>query len=335
MVLKGAVSYQYGPEHFRFGFAFIHRQTGRRPINQEKQPTDTSPSYLYYNLFFLLFTLSVVLVPDTAIAPVRQFLSSLFAPLSSSAVAIRKTEPDPRSTGDIREGNSGGDQDLRAELIKSRLEIMNLRSMLNMQEELRRLDVSRLPYIYITEILSIGETNPWRRTIQIDRGFGNTGSKPKIVNGLAVTYGRQLIGRTHEVGRRTSRIQLITDPDFSLRVLVLPPEANLSRDNEEYDRPKVFLSRRTGILQGNGSRSLDLNHILSSVSVENGWDVISAGGRGTPMPRGLLVGKVQEVSDQYGQFLKIRVRPSVHIQKIRNLMVLRPRGTRSRNPGKR
>ncbi len=221
------------------------------------------------------------------------------------------------------------DGELRARLIESRLEVMKLRSMLNMREELQRLDTGKLPHMYLTRIQSIGDTNPWRETIVIDRGHGNTGSKPRLIKGLAVTYGRQLIGRIQEVGRRTSRVQLVTDPNFSMRVIALPPNADLQKEREEYNRPKVYLSKRTGILEGTGSRTMNLNHILSSVSVEEDWEVISAGGRGNPMPRGLLLGRVNQVSDQYGQFLRIRVKPSVNIEKIRNLMVLRPKKTKN------
>lgn len=301
---------------------------GSRPINQEKQPKDSSPTYLYYNLFFLLFTLSVLLVPQSITGHVRQFFTSLLVPVSKSAEVRRDRGPTYKPREDAS-GAQQSDSDLRARLIESRLEVMKLRSMLNMREELQRLDTRRLPYMYLTRIQSIGDTNPWRKTIVIDRGHGNTGSKPRIIEGLAVTYGRQLIGRVHEVGRRTSRVQLVTDPNFSMRVIALPPNAELERDSEEYDRPKVYLSKRTGILEGTGSRTMDLNHILASVSVEKDWEVISAGGRGNPMPRGLLLGRVDKVSDQYGQFLRISVKPSVNIEKIRNLMVLRPRRTRN------
>ncbi len=283
---------------------------------------------------FILFALFILFLPLSITGTVRQYVYSWFQPIAGSAETaagaadgIVDDEPGRDDPGT----NDGREKEMRSRLIEARLEIMELRNLLNMRNELRRLELRRVPYIYLTRILSIGESSPWRRSITIDRGEQQPMDKPGLIPGLALTTGRRMIGRVTEVGPHTSRVQLITDPDFRLKVIALPPDGKIPEEGKQFPNPSVYLHQRTGIIEGTGGGTLKLTEVLASVFIKTGWEVISAGEPDDPIPRGLLLGTVQTVSETHGQFKKIVVRPSFQIRDVRTAMVLRPRGSVAQN----
>ncbi len=279
---------------------------------------------------FLVFALSLLFLPLSFSSTARKYLLSWFMPVAESAretgrSARALTAPDPKKN-EARE-RTGRLQEMRSRLLEARLEIMELRNLLGMRNELRRLRLRRTPYVYLTRILSIGESNPWRESVTIDRGRTSSVGKPELIPGLALTRGRRMIGRIVEVGASSSRVQLITDPDFRLNVITLPPGGDVPEKRGQFQDPSVYLRQRTGILKGAGNGTLEVTEVLASVFVKSGWDVITAGEADDPIPRGLLIGTVRDVSSSQGLFKKILVRPAMDVQDLRNAMILRPRGS--------
>jgi rod shape-determining protein MreC len=105
----------------------------------------------------------------------------------------------------------------------------------------------------------------------------NAGAKDGVVKGQAVITGDGLIGRITGLGRRSSRILLITDINSRIPVL-------------------VERQRMRGILAGDNSDQPRLIHLSPGATVVLG-DRIVTSGHGGAFPPGLPIGIVSSVSD--------------------------------------
>jgi rod shape-determining protein MreC len=133
--------------------------------------------------------------------------------------------------------------------------------------------------------------------IYIDRG-----SDDGIRTDRPVVSGDGIVGRTILVSRRQSQVQLITNPDASVGVML--------------DR-----TRTPGVLRGSGDFLLDLNYIGNSEQVENGDVVLSSGLDGI-YPRGLAIGKVVDSRKGKGVFRSIKVQPYMDFMRIEEVSVM-------------
>jgi rod shape-determining protein MreC len=133
--------------------------------------------------------------------------------------------------------------------------------------------------------------------IYIDRGF-----KDGVRNDKPVISGDGIVGRTVLVSRYQSQVQLITNPDASLGVM-------LER------------TRTPGVLRGSGDFLLDLNYIGNSEQVENGDVVLSSGLDGI-FPKGLAIGKVVDVRKGKGVFRSIKVQPYLDFMRVEEVSVI-------------
>ena len=105
----------------------------------------------------------------------------------------------------------------------------------------------------------------------------NAGARDGVVKGQAVITGDGLIGRITGVGRRSSRILLITDINSRIPVL-------------------VEQQRTRGILGGDNSNQLRLIHLPPGATVMPGARIVTSG-HGGAFPPGLPIGVVTSVSD--------------------------------------
>lgn len=133
--------------------------------------------------------------------------------------------------------------------------------------------------------------------IYIDRGAGDG-----VRNDRAVISGDGIVGRTVLVSRSQSQVQLITNPDASVGVM-------LER------------TRTPGVLRGSGDFLLDLNYIANSEQVENGDVVLSSGLDGI-FPKGLAIGKVVDVRKGKGVFRAIKVQPHIDFMRVEEVSVI-------------
>ena len=105
----------------------------------------------------------------------------------------------------------------------------------------------------------------------------NAGARDGVVKGQAVITGDGLIGRITGVGRRSSRILLITDINSRIPVL-------------------VERQRTRGILAGDNSDQPRLIHLSPGATVMPGARIVTSG-HGGAFPPGLPIGVVSSVSD--------------------------------------
>ena len=114
--------------------------------------------------------------------------------------------------------------------------------------------------------------------------------------------GSGVLGRVVVVSPNGSQVQLITNSDASVGVMV--------------DR-----TRSPGVLSGNGSFLLDLRYMSNNEPVETG-DLIVTSGLDGIYPKGIPIGKVVESYKGKSAFREIRVEPLAQLVRVEEVVIL-------------
>ncbi len=117
-----------------------------------------------------------------------------------------------------------------------------------------------------------------------------------------VISGHGIVGRTVLVTKHQSQVQLISNPDASVGVM-------------------LESSRTPGVLKGIGDFVMALDYIGNSEPVENG-DVVLTSGMDGIYPKGLAIGKVVESQKGKGVFRTIKVQPYIDFMRIEEVSVI-------------
>lgn len=142
------------------------------------------------------------------------------------------------------------------------------------------------------------QPDSYRQFITINRG-----SKDGIAKGMAVTGGGILVGLISDVSPTSSKIVLVTDPEFRLAV----------RDDE---------TGAEGILSGQLGSGLVMDQISQTDTVKAG-DSLTSAGIGGEVPRGLYVGQVQSVNTrQNAVFQSAQVTTTLRANHLRFVFVV-------------
>src|SRR5207237_1271649 len=138
------------------------------------------------------------------------------------------------------------------------------------------------------------------KSIVIDRG-----SAAGIDVDDAVVNANGLIGRVVLTTKDMAKVQLVTDNNASVGVL-------------------IERTRRQGVLRGDGSGSAQLFDIPSLADVQPGDNVLTAGIDGI-YPKGIPVGVIVKADKGQELFKTIVVKPSVDFGSIEEVIVLHTR----------
>ncbi|MEA3375230.1 MAG: rod shape-determining protein MreC [Chloroflexota bacterium] len=143
------------------------------------------------------------------------------------------------------------------------------------------------------------ETNPYLRYITI-----NVGAQQGADVGMSVVSGGAgLVGRIMEVGPRTAKVQLLSDPDSAVAGL-------------------LQTTRATGLVVGQADGTLQMQYIPQEAEVSVG-DIVLSSGLGGLMPKGLVIGQVTEVQRrEYETFQTATVRPAVDFTRLELALVV-------------
>ena len=133
--------------------------------------------------------------------------------------------------------------------------------------------------------------------VYIDRG---TDDGVKV--NTPVLAATAVVGRTILVSRFNSQVQLITNNDASLGVM-------------------IERTRSPGVLTGSGQPVLNLDYIANSEQVEIDDIVVTSGLDGL-FPKGLRVGKVVQSQKGKAAFRVIRVEPFADLLRLEEVLVL-------------
>jgi len=143
------------------------------------------------------------------------------------------------------------------------------------------------------------EPNPYLRYVTI-----NVGAQQGADVGMSVVSGGAgLVGRITEVGPRTAKVQLLSDPESSVAAL-------------------LQTTRATGLVVGQPDGSLQMRYIPQEEEVATG-DIVLTSGLGGLMPKGLVIGQVTEVQQrEYETFQTATVRPAVDFTRLELALVI-------------
>lgn len=143
------------------------------------------------------------------------------------------------------------------------------------------------------------DPNNVRETVTVD-----VGSKDGVKIGDVVVSQGFLVGKAKSVTDHTSKIILITDTESATPAMVV--DKNI-----------------TGIVKGKIGNGLTLDQVPQSDKIATG-DLISTSGLGGDFPKGLLMGKVENVQQVSGSiFQAIEVHPMIDLNKLERVMVIR------------
>jgi len=148
------------------------------------------------------------------------------------------------------------------------------------------------------QVIGRDPTN-WSNSIII-----NKGSSAGIRANRAVVSVRGLVGRVLELGRRSAKILLITDPNSKVGVISEP-------------------SGQGGIIIGRPDGKCKMIYIALDAEVRAGDTVVTAG-FGTIFPKGILVGEVTKVGRDPGRLYKYAiVRPAQEMSKLEEVLCIK------------
>lgn len=191
-------------------------------------------------------------------------------------------------------------------LLRNRLDILTRKTgeMKTISDENQRLRellnfAKALPYTAIpAQVIGRDPTN-WSNSLIIDKGLMH-GLRPD----KAVLSTKGLVGRVVEIGRRSTKILLITDPNSKVGVL-------------------VQRTREGGILVGRPDGKCKMIYISLDSDVHPGDKVITAG-LGSVFPKGVLVGEVVKAGKVPGRLYKYAiVKPTQDLSKLEEVLCIR------------
>ncbi|MGC9350014.1 MAG: rod shape-determining protein MreC, partial [Anaerolineae bacterium] len=143
------------------------------------------------------------------------------------------------------------------------------------------------------------DANPYLRFIII-----NAGAQDGVAVGMpVVTGGAAMIGRVARTSPQLAYVQLINDPQSRVAAMLQQ-------------------SRVSGVLEGTEEGQLVMTDILPDETVTEGETIISSS-LGGMLPRGLILGQVEEVTYQESDlFQAARVRPAVDFRRLETVLVV-------------
>jgi rod shape-determining protein MreC len=166
--------------------------------------------------------------------------------------------------------------------------------------------------IRLRRLVSLNETVPFKtigaRVVARTPGFLSNviyidrGSSDGVRVDAPVFSGDGVVGRAVIVAAHQSQVQLITNPDASMGVM-------------------LEQTRTPGVLRGSGDLLLDLNYVSNTEQIAVGDMVFSSGLDGI-FPKGLVIGKVVDSRKGKGVFRAIKVEPIMDLVRIEEVSVL-------------
>lgn len=248
------------------------------------------------NLVYFAVAVFLLVLLCSAIAPLRTpLLNTLKLPFSFLALMKREAAgiilyhrnfiQNERSKKEISL--------LRQKLItldEISLENTRLRNLLSLKQ--------KSPLRVIVALVIGRSPDNWSSLVIIDKGRYN-GIKEGMV---AISY-LGLVGRVMETASSTSKIMLINDPNFSVSAL-------------------VQRSRQEGLISGSLGSSLVMRYLPKEADIKAA-DTIVTSGLTDLYPKGLLIGKVMEVGEEFSGLSRYAIiKPAVELSNLEEVLVV-------------
>ncbi len=156
-----------------------------------------------------------------------------------------------------------------------------------------------VPYATVPAQVIGRDPSNWSNSLIIDKG-----ATSGVRQNKAVLSTKGLVGRVVEVGRRSSKIVLISDPNSKVGVVILR-------------------NRQGGMLVGRPDGKCKMIYISLDSDVKAGDKVITAG-LGTVFPKDVIVGDVVSVGKEPGRLYKyVIVKPAQDLSKLEEVLCIK------------
>jgi rod shape-determining protein MreC len=197
-------------------------------------------------------------------------------------------------------------QDVRAENAKLKDEIASLQISLQQERTLAQQTRTLQSLLQLKSAVQLSTTaaaviaggaSPEFRTITIDKGTGD-GLAPD----MAVLAPEGVVGRVVLPTSRASKVQLLIDRDAAAGAI-------------------VERSRAQGVVVGTGTDRFRLDHLPGAADIQVGDRVVTSGIEGI-YPKGFLIGQIESVEPQTGDFTGVTVRPAVTFSALETVLVV-------------
>ena len=130
------------------------------------------------------------------------------------------------------------------------------------------------------------------------------GSNDGLRTGLAVVANGELVGTLSDVSKTTSKVFLVTDPNFKTNGIDQSSRAN-------------------GTVQGQLGSGLEMNKIAQGDAVAPG-DTVVTSGLGGDLPKGIIIGQIQSVDQRDNQvFQTAQLNTQVNVAKLELVFVMK------------
>lgn len=155
-----------------------------------------------------------------------------------------------------------------------------------------------IPYTSMPAQVIGRDPSNWSNSLIIDKGSANG-----IKQNMAVMSTRGIVGRIVEIGKYSSKVLLITDPNLKVGALI--------RRN-----------RQGGVMVGRPGDRCKIIYIALDSDAKAGDKVITAGFGGV-FPKGILVGEIEKVGKEEGRLYKYAiVKPSQDLSKLEEVLCI-------------
>jgi rod shape-determining protein MreC len=188
---------------------------------------------------------------------------------------------------------------LRQEVAELRVGLQQERALAQQSRTLQQLLDMKSALDLSTTAASViaGGASPEFRTITIDKGTGD-GLAPD----MAVVAPAGVVGRIILPTNRASKVQLLIDRDAAAGAI-------------------VERSRAQGVVVGTGEGRFRLDHVTGAADLEVGDRVVTSGIEGI-YPKGFLIGQIESLERQSGEFINVVVRPAVEFSALETVLVV-------------
>ena len=202
---------------------------------------------------------------------------------------------------DLR-GAKGENETLKTRVSQLEAQNIELREKAKLLEQLNALNQSPAlsSYERVSAMVIGRDPDQWFKTVVIDRG-----SLAGVKKDQPVVTAEGVVGRVILVSPISSRVLLITDERHGAGA-VIAQTAN---------------TRLVGTLKGRDQALCELRLIAAAGKLENGEQVITSG-QDNLYPKGLLIGRIKNLSDSGAIPSKVDVEPAAPLQKLETVAVL-------------
>ena len=221
-------------------------------------------------------------------AEVQRWATSAFG-------AVRDTWVNYVALQDARTENTT----LKDEVASLRIELQQERALAQQTRTLQGLLELKSALKLSTTAASViaGSASPDFRSMTIDKGTGDG-----LAADMAVLAPAGVVGRVIMPTSRASKVQLLIDRDAAAGAI-------------------VERSRAQGVVTGTGTDRFRLDHIPGAADIQVGDRVVTSGIEGI-YPKGFVIGQIESVNQQGGEFTSVVVRPAVEFSSLETVLVV-------------